>query len=142
VAGAEIQVTGLKELAKAARAVQDKGLEKAVKAANKTAAQTIVDEALPDVPVGTSPWDHHPGALKATVRAMSSATTARGVAGNRGVPYGPAVHWGTGPRSGATGPHNIKPHPFLFLALQRFRLQAGAVYSAEMDKVLEEHFTK
>lgn len=52
------------------------------------------------------------GMLAASWRPGAAATQATVRFGGAGVRYANAVHWGTGPRPGRRGPHNIAPRPF------------------------------
>lgn len=125
-----VNVEGLKELRRAIKETGDKELPKALQRANKAAAERVVRAALPNVPVRT-------GRLRSAVRATGSQSAGRALAGGARVPYAQAVHWGTGPRPGLRGPHDIKRRPFLWDAAQR---QVGAVateYEAEIDKLMD-----
>jgi hypothetical protein len=52
------------------------------------------------------------GMLAASWRPSGTKTQAATRFGGAGVPYANAVHWGTGPRPGRRGPHNIAPNRF------------------------------
>lgn len=128
-----IRVEGLQEVRAALRRLGDHDLQVALKRANKAAAERVVRDALPNVPVRS-------GALRASVRALGSQSAGRALAGGARVPYGPAVHWGTGPRPGRKGPHNIRRRPFLLDAAQR---NVGAItgeYEAEIRRIANEVF--
>lgn len=58
-----------------------------VKAANKDAAEVVVEYAERRVPVRT-------GRLKGSLRALASGASARAVAGSAAVPYAAVIHWG------------------------------------------------
>lgn len=120
-AAVTVQVEGAKEVRTLLRSTGDKELPKALRDANKTVSQLIVDAVLPNVPV-------HTGRLKASVKALATQTTAYGKAGSARVPYAPAVHWGTGPRTGQKGPHNIRRRPFLLDAATRVKDRAVKQY--------------
>jgi HK97 gp10 family phage protein len=125
-----IRVLGIKELRKAIKQVGDKDLARALQRANKTAAERVVKTALPAVPVKT-------GALFAAVRATASQTAGRAVAGNARVPYAAAIHWGTGPRVGEKGPHNIKRRPFLSDAATQNISEIADDYAAEINRIMD-----
>lgn len=127
---AAIRVEGLDELRKALRELGDAELRKALRLANKASAQLVVQEALPQVPVRS-------GKLKASVKAMAGERDARARAGGPTVPYAQAVHWGTGPRPGLRGPHNIARNPFLLNAAEAKREEVAEAYLIELDKILE-----
>lgn len=58
------------------------------------------------------------GILAASWRPGASNRDVTVRFGGGGVPYGNAVHWGTGPRPGLRGPHNIARNPFAWEAAQ------------------------
>lgn len=122
-----VQVEGLDELRRAIKRIGDKDLARALQKANKAVAERVVRAALPHVPVRT-------GALRRSVKALAGQNSARALTG---LVYSAAVHWGTGPRPGLKGPHNIRRTPFLFDAAQRELGEIEATYLEEVDKVLE-----
>lgn len=126
-----VGIEGLKELRRDIRELGDKELGRGLKVANKGGAQLVVAAALPNVPVGRT------AALKRTVRALASQATGRAVAGGARVPYAAAVHWGTGPREGMRGPHNIARRPFLLDAAERLRGRIEEEYLEEFDRLLD-----
>lgn len=131
-----VKVEGAKELRKAFKQAGDKDLLNALKAANKTAAEVVVEKALPNVPVKT-------GKLKRSVR--STATQRQGVAraGRASVAYGAAIHWGRkvgnvgSPPGNRKGPNPIKARPFLWNAAQTSRVRVVDVFGAEVQGVLD-----
>ena len=127
-----IEVEGLPDLLRTLRKVGDSGLRDAVKDANRQVARQVVDKALPNVPVRS-------GKLKRSVRALATQRDARVKAGGGPVPYGPAVHWGTGPRRGKRGPHNIEGRPFLYDAAQEVRQgrEAERAYREALERVIK-----
>lgn len=131
MAAPAIQVDGLRETRKELRRVDDAVGKEMLRDAHKNLAEKVAALALPHVPVRS-------GALKATVRGLGSIASARGVAGKATVPYAAAVHWGTGPRPGQKGPHNIARRPFLWDAIEQLR-RAGAVdeYARQLEKILD-----
>lgn len=127
-----VRVEGLRELRKDLRALDDAVGNQMLKDAHKALAEKVIDLALPHVPVGAT------GALKASVRGLGSISKATGKAGGARVPYAAAVHWGTGPRPGLRGPHNIARRPFLWNAIEKLR-HTGAVeeYARQLEDILD-----
>ena len=114
-----------KALRKALRDIGDKGLKRQLAKANKDAAQVVVDEALPHVPVLS-------GRLRRAVRALGSQTSGRAVAGGGSVPYAAAIHWGR--KKGGV----IQGRPFLSDAAARAEAKAADVYLEAVDDLLDE----
>jgi HK97 gp10 family phage protein len=123
-------VEGLKETRREIKEIGDKELGKALARVNKSAAEMVVEAALPNVPSRI-------GTLRASVKALGSQAAGRARAGAKAVPYAAAVHWGTGPRPGLRGPHNIKRSPFLWDAADRLRPQVEEAYLEELDRLLD-----
>lgn len=126
-----IEVDGITELRQALRRVSNE-LPKELTGVHRKMAEIVVRDALPNVPVGET------GNLRKSVKAL--ATQARGAAkaGSAvSVPYAPAVHWGTGPRPGLTGPHNIARRPFLWNALNKHRSQVEEEFEKAIDDLLD-----
>lgn len=128
--GVKIEVQGAKELRSILRQIGDKDLKTALREANKIVSQLVVAEALPNVPVRT-------GRLRQSVKALATLTTAYGKAGSAAVAYAPAVHWGTGPRVGRKGPHNIARRPFLSDAADRVADRAAGAYQTAVQELLD-----
>lgn len=122
--GPQIEVDS-KALRRALREIGDKGLKKTLAGANKSAAQVVVDEALPHVPVRS-------GRLKAAVRALGSQKEGSAVAGNARVPYAAAIHWGR-KRGGV-----IEGRPFLSTAAEVAEAKAADVYLEAIDGLLDD----
>lgn len=127
-----IRVEGLRETRKWLRDLDDAVGKDMLKKAHKNLSDRLVDLALPNVPVGPT------GNLKASVRGLGSLAAATGKAGGARVPYAAAVHWGTGPRPGMRGPHNIARRPFLWDAVEKLRA-SGAVeeYARQLEHILD-----
>jgi HK97 gp10 family phage protein len=125
---AGLKVKNLNQVTKALRAI---GVPNdAVKAAGKSSADTVINEARLLVPVRS-------GKLRDSIRI---AATARGKvtiqAGNNrssrsGVPYANPIHWGWFKR-------NIKPQPFFVKALGLTRGEVYENYFRQMSKLIEE----
>lgn len=131
-----MRVEGLDQLRKTVRAVGDRDLQKALMAANKTAAQVVVSAALPKVPVRT-------GRLRASVKALGSQKSGRAVAGGGKVAYGPAVHYGRKRGNVGREPGNhpganpTTAQPFLQDAAADREGEVVDVYGVEIDKVMD-----
>lgn len=119
-----MEVVGADQLRRELRNVGDAGLKKELRDANKSAAQVVVEKALPDVPVQS-------GRLKASVRALGSQRDGRAVAGKSSVPYAAAIHWGR-KRGGV-----IEARPFLWNAAQRTETQVTDKYREAVERLLE-----
>lgn len=127
-----VEVEGAKELRARIRDFGDAELRKELREANKSVAQAVVDAALPNVPVGKT------GNLKRWVRASATQTAAYGKAGSPAlVPYAAAIHWGTGPRPGTRGPHNITGRPFLWDAADQTINRAVREYEDMIQNLIE-----
>lgn len=126
-----VRVENLKATQRELRKLGNEDARQAIRKAGKTAAEKVVDAALPNVPVRT-------GRLKASVRSVASVTSAAGKAGGARVPYAPAVHWGTGPRAGQRGPHNIPRRAFLWDAQQRMLGEITEAYEDEIEDIVNQ----
>lgn len=132
-----IRVEGGRELRRQLKAAGD-GSEKAVRDANKNAAEKVVRAALPNVPVRS-------GKLRGSVRALASQSAGRVTAGRASVPYAAAIHWGEGAgninhSTGATvrrANRNIRGRPFLWEAADAMRDQIIEEYADEIDRLLD-----
>lgn len=131
---AGIKVEGAKELRAAIKRAGDSGLKQHLASANKSAAEVVVHEALPNVPVRT-------GRLRASVRALGSQTKANVKAGSAGVDYAAAIHWGRKVGNvwhGLKRPNPIKARPFLHDAARSATSRVVATYEAAIDRLLKE----
>jgi hypothetical protein len=120
-----IEVRGARELRAELKAAGE-GL-KDLKSANQTVGRTVGTAAGSDAPRRT-------GRLAAAWRAGAGATKATVTFS---VPYAPAVHWGTGPRTGRRGPHNIARNPFAWDAAVRTQPEWLPTYEQAIDKLLD-----
>lgn len=126
-----VEVEGAKELAARIRDLGDAELRKELRDANKTVSQAVVDAALPNVPVRS-------GRLRQSVKATATQTSAYGKAGTPArVPYAAAIHWGTGPRGGTRGPHNIVGRPFLWDAADQTINRAVREYEDMIQDLID-----
>lgn len=89
-----IEVTGLKEVSRTLRDLGDKDAAKATRAANKAAADMVVDAALPKVPRKT-------GRAAASLRATATPQSASVKGGGPQAPYFGAIDYGNVRGSGA-----------------------------------------
>lgn len=126
-----IEVENLKEIQRRIRDLGDAELRKQLRAANKDVATMVVRAAGPLVP-------RRSGRLAQSLKPSATDTAAYGKAGTPArVPYAAAIHWGTGPRSGQRGPHNIKGRPFLWDAADRTLREAVQKYEQQIDDLIE-----
>jgi hypothetical protein len=126
-----VDVEGVKELQARIRDLGDAELRKELRDANKSVAQAVVDAALPNVPARS-------GRLRQSVKASATQTAAYGKAGSPArVPYAAAIHWGTGPRPGTRGPHNIIGRPFLWDAADQTINRAVREYEDMIQDLIE-----
>jgi hypothetical protein len=125
-----VRIEGLREVRKQLKDFDDKVGKDMLRDAHKELATKVVDLAMPHVPVGAT------GALKGSVRPLGSVSAATGKAGKASVPYAAAIHWGTGPRPGLKGPHNIKRRPFLLDALNRLEPNAADEYAEQLRRLI------
>lgn len=135
--GPTFVVEGLDELRRAIRQVQDTGLRQSLTDTNRRLARTIVDRALPFVPVRT-------GRLKASVRGLGNQRGAIGKAGGARVPYAPAIHWGRSAgninfRTGraSRGQGRIDGRPFLWQAAQSVEREVVDEYQDDLNRILD-----
>lgn len=137
MAAARIEVEGADELRRKLRELQDAGLKKELKAANKTAAQVVVDRALPNVPVGAT------GRLKRSVRALGSQRDGRVRAGTARVDYAAAIHWGRkvgnvgSPPGNRMGGNPVTGRPFLWDAAEAAKSQVTDAYAAGIERLFD-----
>jgi hypothetical protein len=133
-----IKVEGLQELARALRKAGNEDLKRQLTQTNKSAAQIVVQAALPHVPVGPT------GRLKASVRALASQSSGRAVAGKARVPYAAAVHWGRKegnvgrPPGNRKGPNRVVGGQWLWLAAQRTVPRIEPEYRDALERLITE----
>jgi hypothetical protein len=77
------------------------------------------------------------GRLAGSGRAGSAKTQAVIRFGGARSPYANAVHWGTGPRVGQRGPHNIRRTLFATSAAKDTEPRWIQYYLAEVDRLLD-----
>lgn len=98
-----IRIDGLKQFRRALK-ILDGDLPKRIKAIGNEAAQIVVDEAKPRVPLGPAKAGH----ARSSVRVASTGTAARVAAGGKKYPYFPWLDFG-----GRVGPNKSSKRPFL-----------------------------
>lgn len=131
-----VRVEGADELRRAIRTIKDKELGAALRDANKSAAQVVVDRALPNVPVLS-------GRLKASVKALGSQRGGSAKAGGAKVPYAAAIHWGRRagnvgrPPGNRTGANPITGRPFLWDAAQTAGDQVVDRYEEGIGRLMD-----
>jgi hypothetical protein len=76
------------------------------------------------------------GLLAASWRPGSQKANATVRFGGAGVPYANAVHWGTGPRPGRRGPHNIRPTLFATSAAAETEPTWAEWYFTELEAMV------
>ncbi len=127
MSGWTIQVTGIRELRAALKAAEGHLPSELRKGLNEVANLIVVD-ARPHIPVRT-------GRLAGTLRARSTQTAAQVVLGTARTPYAQAVYWGTGPRTGMRGPHNIKAHRVMHESLDRQKVPIVVALRSVLDRL-------
>lgn len=134
-----LKVEGLVETRRALVEAGGKELGKAVREANKGAAERVRQAALPRVPVRS-------GRLKGSVRAMASQTSGAVKAGSEvRVPYAAAIHWGEGAgninhTSGGSvrrPARNIRGRPFLWDAADAELRRVIDEYEQAIDELID-----
>lgn len=125
-----IEVTGTSELRRLLRKVESKDINKALREANKGAANVIAERAKELVPVSS-------GRLKKSIGSRASQSSGSIKAGSAGrVPYAGPIHFGWFRRS-------IKAQPFLNDAISDKLSEAREVYDelmAEVFKIIGSRF--
>ena len=125
--GWTIQVTGIKELRSALKAAEATLPRELRKGLNEVANIIVVD-ARPRIPVRS-------GKLAGALRPRSTQTAAQVVLGTARTPYAQAVYWGTGPRAGQRGPHNIKAHQVMHESYDRNLAPIANALRAVLDRL-------
>lgn len=125
-----VRITGLTEVNQRLSKL-DADVKKGIKAVNKEAATIVSDTAKTIVPV-------RKGLLQRAIRPGGTLKAGVVRAGNnKSVPYAGPVHFGVGPRAGQRGPHNIKPQPFLYEALDKRRDDVIERYEKFVGKAVD-----
>jgi hypothetical protein len=122
----------------AGQVVQVVGLE-ALQASLSRLARALPDVA-PEQAAAVIGARARSGAPKRSGRLASSwapSASAGEVQLRFGAVYAGAVHFGTGPRVGLRGPHNIRPNPFLTRAIDDTRAQWVDKYQNDIEDLLD-----
>jgi hypothetical protein len=127
VSGWTIQVTGIRDL-RAAMKAAEATLPRELRKGLNEVANIIVVDARPRIPVRS-------GKLAGSLRARSTQTAAQVVLGTARTPYAQAVYWGTGPRAGQRGPHNIKAHQVMHESYDRNLAPIANALRAVLDRL-------
>lgn len=98
-----IKIEGLAEFSRNLRKL-DADLPKALRLANNEAAQLIVDQAVPKVPLGPGVGGH----ARSSIKARSTRTEGRVSGGGKRYPYYPWLDFG-----GSTGRNRSVRRPFI-----------------------------
>lgn len=123
-----IQIEGLRRTVKD---LQTLGADKsAIIDANYGAAETLIKEAKPLVPVRS-------GLLAATLKPAKTAGYAAARAGTAKVPYANPIHWGWSYDAKRGTRKNIKPSPFFIRALGYTRAEIIANYDRQMQNLVD-----
>lgn len=125
-----IKVEGLRELNNGLRRM-DKDLPKGLRLAGNAAANIVVDEAKPRVPVGPGAGGH----AKSSIKAASTRTAARVSAGGKRFPYYPWLDFG-----GSVGRNKSVKRPFLKSG--RYIWKAFDDKRAEVQQTLQDELVK
>ncbi|GGU49037.1 HK97-gp10 family putative phage morphogenesis protein [Streptomyces violascens] len=131
-----VQVEGLNQLKRTLRQLKDKDLSKAVRQANKDAAEVVKPDAQRGVPQHTRTSKdnkkYRPGKLARSVKVVASANSAAIKAGTSSrAPYAGVIHFGY-PKRG------IRPNRFLYRAMARNSDKVSETYEREITAVLRD----
>lgn len=129
MSGDAIKVEGLKEFGRRLKAV-DKELPKMVRLALNEAANTVVDEAVPNIP-------RRSGRAARAVKARSTRTMARVAGGSARAAYYPWLDFG-----GRVGRNNSVERPFKpkgrYLYPAYFKLRDSGEFEEALSESLED----
>jgi hypothetical protein len=124
-----IRVTGAKELRLAIKRTQNNDLKVQLKEANRAAAEIVAVEAKLRAPKKS-------GALSGSIRALGSQAAGKVAAGSgKSRVYAPIQHFGN-PKQ------NIKPNPFLYVALEEKHKEVFKAYERSMEKLVKDLSTE
>jgi len=125
VAEPVVRVRGAKQLRAELKGVAE-GITD-LKAANQSVGRIVGTEASATAPRRTG---RLAGGWRAGAAQAKAAVTFT-------APYANAVHWGTGPRTGKRGPHNIARRPFAWDAAVSTQPQWLAEYDTAIQDLLD-----
>lgn len=126
-----IRVAGLREFTRALRRA-DRELVKGLRLASNRAADLVVAEAKPRVPIGPGRGGH----AAASIKAASTSKAARIQAGGKRYPYYPWLDFGgrVGPGGRTTRPF-LKSGRYIWAAYSDKRPQVEAILAAELTSL-------
>lgn len=128
--GGSIRVEGLRETIKQLEAL---GADKSeIVEANYRAAETLRQQALPNVPVRT-------GKLRASLRSSKAKGYAQVSMGNSRVVYANPIHWGWFYDKEWFIQKNIKPNLFLYRALGSTKDEIMQRYNQDMQQLIDKY---
>lgn len=130
VPSGSIKVEGLQQTIRQLQALgADKG---EIQNANYEAAQTLINQARPLVPVQS-------GRLRSTLRAGRGTMFAVARAGSNAVPYANPIHWGWFRDKNTGVNRNVLPQPFFSKALGYTYQQIIDDYNRNMQNLVNKH---
>lgn len=119
-----IKIEGLNEVLRDLRRFGDKEAPKAIRQANKKAAEIVVPTAKAEAP-------RRSGRLAASVAARATARYGAVKAGTAArVPYAGVIHFGW-------FRHHIAPNPFLYRAVDKRIGEVYAAYERQMNQAID-----
>lgn len=124
-----VKVEGARELRRTLRTLSKDLTTDGFKDANGQVSQLVATAARSGAPTRT-------GRLAASLRGNAAATNATVRAGGARAPYANAIHWGTGPRRGLRGPHNIRRRPFIWQAADRNQQRIEETYFDALESMV------
>lgn len=128
-----IRVEGLRETV---RQLESLGADKAeIADAGYQAAQTLISEAMPLVPVRS-------GRLRQSLRPGRIKMGAVARAGSSRVPYANPIHWGWFVDKNTGVRRNVLPQPFFSKALGYSYERIIADYNRNMQSLVDKHLGK
>lgn len=120
--GNRVEIEGVKSLARNLRKAGEEGARDFLLAANKEAAQIVESAARPKIPQRT-------GRLAASLKSSGSARGGVVQVGKARVPWAGPIHFGWHKR-------NIKPQPFLYIALDDRRVQVEETFMKRLEELI------
>ena len=127
--GTVVQVEGLRQLRAALNQLGDDLGD--MSEVNSRVGSIVIGAASPRV-------HSRSGSLAGSGRAGTAKTRAVVRYGGARIPYANAVHWGTGPRRGLRGPHNIAPNTFVVDAAHATEPTWVDLFMAEVERRIDE----
>ncbi|HEY5987522.1 MAG TPA: hypothetical protein VIV12_14280 [Streptosporangiaceae bacterium] len=135
MAGADIQVLGVRELRNALRDADGRTPQE-LQRANKRCAEIVAREARRRAPKGEHEGGGHPQPLAAAIRAQATATRAVVAFGGSRAPHGAVVNWGgTIPRRGTTSRTRVPRQEHIYAAIGAEHQQILTVYELSVKLI-------